>query len=73
MGKTLYDEGNKLDLPARIRLAQDILESVANELNAPPLPNEQRAELRARLEHHRRHPDEQTWTLEQIKANLGTR
>jgi putative addiction module component (TIGR02574 family) len=73
MSKALYDEIDKLDLLERLRLAQAILDSIASEMNAPPLTDEQRAELRARLEHYRRHPDEPTSTLDEIKSELGLR
>ena len=72
MGSTLYDELVKLDAAARLQLAQDLLDSVASEAFAPPVTAEQRAELRARLEHHRAHPEEDTVSLAEIKAKLGT-
>jgi hypothetical protein len=36
----------------------------------PPVTPEQRRELKARLEHHRRHPDEPTVTLDEIRRKL---
>ena len=71
MDPTLYDEITKLDAATRFQLAQDLLDSVASETFAAPLTEEQRAELRARLAHHRLHPDEAGVTLAEIKAKLG--
>ena len=61
----------KLDVATRFQLAQDLLDSVASETFATPLTPEQRTELRARLAHHRAHPDEPTFTLAEIKAKAG--
>lgn len=71
MDSTLYEEIVKLDVATRFQLAQDLLDSVASETFATPLTPEQRTELRARLAHHRAHPDEPTFTLAQIKAKAG--
>lgn len=71
MDSTLYEEIVKLDVATRFQLAQDLLNSVASETFATPLTPEQRTELRARLAHHRAHPDEPTFTLAQIKAKAG--
>jgi putative addiction module component (TIGR02574 family) len=71
MGSTLYDELVKLDAATRFQLAQDLLDSIASETFAAPLTEEQRAELRARLGHHREHPEEASVTLAEIKAKLG--
>jgi len=72
MNKTaLYREIEKLNPKDRAQLAEDVLEGLANEVSAPPLTEEHMVELRARLAHYRAHPDEQTWTLEEIKAELG--
>lgn len=71
MDPTLYEEITKLDAATRFQLAQDLLDSVASETFAAPLTEEQRAELRARLAHHRLHPDETGVTLAEIKAKLG--
>jgi putative addiction module component (TIGR02574 family) len=51
-------------------LAQDLLDSVASETFAGPVTDEQRSELRARLAHHRAHPEEADVTLAEIKAKL---
>jgi hypothetical protein len=39
----------------------------------PPVTPEQMRELRARLEHHRRHPDEPGVTLDEIRRKLFKR
>ena len=66
MGSTLYEEILKLDAAARLQLAQELLDSVASETFAPPATAEQRAELTARLAHHRTHPGEETVALVDI-------
>ena len=71
MNPKLYDEIIKLDAPTRLQLAQDLLDSVASEAFSPPVTDEQRAELRARLADHRAHPDEETVSLGDIEAKLG--
>ncbi len=71
MNTNLYDEIVKLDAATRLQLAQDLLDSVASESFSAPVTDEQRAELRARLSHHRNHPGEETVSLAQIKAKLG--
>jgi putative addiction module component (TIGR02574 family) len=67
----LYDEIIKLDAATRFQLAQDLLDSVASEAFSPPLTDDQRNELRARLAHHRANPGEETVTLADIKVRLG--
>lgn len=71
MDSTLYEAIIKLDAATRFQLAQDLLDSVASETFAGPLTDEQRAELRARLAHHRIHLEEVGVTLVEIKAKLG--
>lgn len=71
MNSTLYDEIVKLDAATRFQLAQDLLDSVASETFAGPPTEEQRTELRARLSHHRAHPEEACVSLAEIKAKLG--
>ena len=71
MNSTLYDEIVKLDAATRFQLAQDLLDSVASETFAGPLTEEQRTELRARLAHHRAHPEQADVSLAEIKAKLG--
>ena len=71
MNSNIYDEIVKLDAATRLQLAQDILDSVASEAFSPPVTEEQRVELRARLAHHRTRPEEETVSLADIKAKLG--
>ena len=71
MSSNLYDEIVKLDAATRLQLAQDLLDSVASEAFSPPVTDEQRGELRARLAHHLAHPQEDTVSLAEIKAKLG--
>jgi putative addiction module component (TIGR02574 family) len=71
MNPDLYDELIKLDAAARLQLAQDLLDSVASDAFSPPVTDEQRVELRARLEHRRAHPNEETVSLAEIRAKLG--
>ena len=71
MSSNLYDEIVKLDAATRLQLAQDILDSVASEAFSPAVSDEQRSDLRARLAHHREHPEEETVSLADIKAKLG--
>jgi putative addiction module component (TIGR02574 family) len=71
MNSNLYDEIVKLDAATRLQLAQDLLDSVASEAFSPPVTDEQRVELRARLAHHQAHPEEETVSLADIKAKLG--
>ena len=73
LDSTLYEEIVKLDVATRFQLAQDLLDSVASETFATPLTPEQRTELRARLAHHRAHPEEPTFTLAEIKAKAGVK
>lgn len=70
MSSSLHDEITKLDAASRLQLAQDLLDSVASEMFSPPVTDEQRAELRRRLAHHRAHPEEETVSLADIKAKL---
>ena len=71
MNSNLYDEIVKLDAATRLQLAQDLLDSIASEAFSPPVTEEQRAELRSRLAHHRAHPEEETVSLTDIRAKLG--
>jgi putative addiction module component (TIGR02574 family) len=71
MNSNLYDEIVKLDAATRLQLAQDLLDSVASEAFSPSVTDEQRSELRARLRHHRAHPEEEAVSLDDIKAKLG--
>ncbi|MFI5033902.1 MAG: hypothetical protein ACHQPH_24715, partial [Reyranellales bacterium] len=48
-------------------------EELERQRTAPPVTEEQLAELRARLEYHRQNPDEPTFTLDEIRRGLFTR
>jgi len=71
MNSRLYDEIVKLDAATRLQLAQDLLDSISSEAFSPPITDDQRSELRARLAYHRANADERTVSLADIKAKLG--
>ena len=71
MNSSIYDELVKLDTATRLQLAQDLLDSVASETFSPPVTDEQRVELQARLAYHRAHPEEATVSLADIKVKVG--
>jgi len=71
MSSSLYDEIVKLDAATRFQLAQDLLDSISSEAFSPPVTDDQRNELRARLAYHRANVDEETVSLVAIKAKLG--
>ena len=71
MSSSLYDEIVKLDAATRFQLAQDLLDSISSEAFSPPVTDDQRNELRARLAYHRANVDEETVSLVDIKAKLG--
>jgi putative addiction module component (TIGR02574 family) len=71
MNKVLIAELEKLDADERLRLAFDLLESVASEAAAAPITEEQRQELRRRLAEYRQNPDEPMFTLAEIRRDLG--
>lgn len=53
-----------------LELAYGPLDSVLHDVAAPTLSDSQRDELRARLAHHRSHPDEPGVTLDDIRRKL---
>jgi len=71
MSSSLYDEIVKLDVATRFQLAQDLLDSISSEAFSPPITDDQRSELRARLAYHRANIDERTVSLADIRAKLG--
>jgi putative addiction module component (TIGR02574 family) len=71
MSSSFYDEIVKLDAATRFQLAQDLLDSISSEAFSPPVTDDQRNELRARLAYHRANVDEETVSLVAIKAKLG--
>lgn len=62
----------KLSIPERIRLAQDIWDSVAADCETIALTEEQKAELDRRMEDYRKHP-EQFSTWDEVKQRLQRR
>ena len=61
-----------LSVPERVRLAQDIWDTLQPTAEELPLTEEQRRILDARLEEHRRDPDSAVpW--EEVKARLESR
>ncbi|MBV8191283.1 MAG: addiction module protein [Alphaproteobacteria bacterium] len=71
MNKLLMDELEKLDPDDRLRLAYDLLESVAQAETAVPVTEAQRAELRRRLADYRENPDEPVVTLADIRREFS--
>lgn len=66
----LLEELEHLDPRERLEVAYGLLDSVLHDQSAPPVTDAQRAELRARLAHHRAHPDEPGTTLAEIRRKL---
>jgi putative addiction module component (TIGR02574 family) len=66
----LFDELEQLSSRERLELAYGLLDSVLHDQSAPPLSDAQKRELRARLAHHRAHPDEPGTTLDDIRRKL---
>jgi putative addiction module component (TIGR02574 family) len=68
--KLLLDEINRLPPHERMDIVESLLDGVAFDDNPPSVTPEQLRELDARLEHHRRHPDEPGVTLQEIRRKL---
>ena len=64
-------ELQKLDAGERLRLAYDLLDSVAQAEAGIPVTDAQRAELRRRLADYRASPDEPVVTLADIRREFG--
>ncbi len=64
-------ELQKLDADERLRLAYDLLDSVAQAEAATPITEAQRDELRRRLADYRANPDEPVVTLADIRREFG--
>jgi putative addiction module component (TIGR02574 family) len=71
MNKSLMAELRKLDAEERLRLAYDLLDSVAEADAGKPISEIQRQELRRRLADYRANPDEPVATLADIRRDLG--
>jgi putative addiction module component (TIGR02574 family) len=69
----LLEELERLTSRERLELAYGLLDSVLHDATAPPLSDAQRDELRARVAHHRAHPDEPAVTLDDIRRKLTGR
>jgi putative addiction module component (TIGR02574 family) len=72
MNKVLMAELEKLDADERLRLAYDLLDSVAQATAAKPLTEGQRQEIRRRLAEYRANPNEPVVTLADIRRQFGT-
>ncbi|MBX3502489.1 MAG: addiction module protein [Alphaproteobacteria bacterium] len=66
-GGPLRRELGKLSPGERLRLAHELIDSVAGEeMPPPPLTEEQLVELRERVARYRADKDARRWTLEEI-------
>lgn len=71
-GRTMNANLRKLPLNERIRLVEDLWDSIAADSAAMPLTDAQRVELHKRIEEDNAHPDDVTpW--EQVKASILAR
>ncbi|MDB5487829.1 MAG: putative addiction module component, family [Reyranella sp.] len=64
-------ELEKLGADERLRLAYDLLDSVAQTEVSRPISEAQRQELRRRLAHYQTNPDEAVMTLSDIRREAG--
>jgi putative addiction module component (TIGR02574 family) len=73
MNKALLQQLLQLTPAERIQLAEDLWDSISEDSsNLPPLTEEERAELKRRLEEHRRDPSTAVpW--EEVRARLASR
>ena len=71
MNTSLFQELEQLSIADKRSLGEALLVSADSEASAPLMTDTQRAELRARLAHHRDNPNEKGITLAQLKANLA--
>ena len=67
------DELEKLDSDARLRLAYDLLDSVAQAEATGPVTEAERKELRRRLAEYRANPSEPVVTLAEIRQEFFAR
>lgn len=70
MSTHLYQALENLSIADKRALGEALIDSAESEASAPLVTEAQRAELRARLTHHRAHPEEAGVTLAQLKAKL---
>ena len=66
----LLQELEQLTSRERLELAYGLLDSVLHDATAPALSDAQRAELTARLTHHRAPSEEPVVTLDDIRRRL---
>lgn len=70
MSTHLYQALENLSIADKRALGEALIDSAESEASAPLITDAQRAELRARLAHHRAHPEEPGMTLAKLKAKL---
>ncbi len=70
MRSVIADELIHLSPAEKRELGEALIASAEADTGVPPISEGQRAELRARLAHHRAHPDAPGVTLQELKAKL---
>ena len=70
MRTQIANELVQLSPAERRELGEALIASAESETGARPVSDAQRVELRARLAHHRAHPDALGVTLQELKARL---
>ena len=70
MRPLIADELIQLSPAEKRELGEALIASAEADTGVPPISEAQRAELRARLAHHRAHPDAPGVTLQELKARL---
>lgn len=73
MNALISQELQHLTAAEKHALGQALIGSADSEANSPLVTGAQRAELRARLAHHRANPDEPGVTFSQLKAKLSSK
>ena len=73
MNAPISQELQHLTAAEKHALGQALIGSADSEANSPLINDVQRAELRARLAHHRANPDEPGVTFSQLKAKLSSK
>ena len=70
MRAVIADELIHLSPDEKRELGEALIASAEADTAVPPISDSQRAELRARLAHHRAHPDAPGVTLQELKTRL---
>ena len=70
MRTAIADELISLSPAEKRELGEALIASAEADAGVPPISYAQRVELRARLAHHRAHPDAPGVTLQELKARL---